>query len=303
MTDQLLKVNYEKYDEDIYIDNDDIYVNHTGDSVSSSLNFIHNTCELLFVEDGCAEYFVNGHRYVIQKNSVLIIGATQPHAANILRTPYIRYGLYYMPSFLATLPMIREYLDVYATTTPEQAGLLCDLPRQVFTHLCRLVEEIYFEVQISREDSREMINALTWQLALSLSRLLQLKKNEECHGDNYTAMLKIRTYIERHFAEDLSLARLSALFYSQPATICRSFNKCFGTTVGNYITLIRISNAVKMLEHSSMSITDIAHSVGYNNVNTFIRAFNRAMQVSPLQYRKRQVDYMKSRAHYTIQPN
>lgn len=295
-----LLVNYEKYDQDVFIDNDDVYVNHTGDSESTNQRFIHNTCELLFVEEGEAEYLINGARYLVAKNGILIIGANDVHSCQILKTPYVRYGLYFMPRYLATLPMIRGYMDVYRTPSLAQAEHLRGIPRQQFDELCEMVNRIWKEERSQTDDSKEMRNALTWEMTILLKRLLKTDRDLLQSSAMYSAMMDIRLYIDSHFSEDCSLNNLSRMFFLQPTTISRNFSHTFGETIGNYITLVRISNAVRLLEQGHESVTEIANRVGYNNVNTFIRAFAKMMQTSPLQYRKAQAEFRRQRSHYEL---
>ena len=56
---------------------------------------------------------------------------------------------------------------------------------------------------------------------------------------------------------------------------------------------MRITNAVRILDNSDVSITELAEMVGYENVNTFLRQFKEKMDVSPLQYRKRRQQAME----------
>ena len=296
-----LTVSYAKVNQDEFIDHDDVYVNHTGDWDCENARFIHNTCELLLVEEGEAEYEINGARYVVRPGSVLIIGATDIHNCRILKTPYVRFGLYFMPRYLASLPVIRDYLDVFATQSPEEAQRLMDLPGGEFEELCELAQRIFREEREKADDSMQMRGALTWELAILLRRRLKKKRDSSYSHDFFSTMLEVRSFIDTHFAEDCSLKRLSGEFFIQPATISRNFSHCFNTTVSNYIMLVRISAAARLLEQTGESVTEIANQVGYNNINTFIRAFTKVMQTSPLQYRKKHNEFRRRRTHFEIE--
>ena len=63
--------------------------------------------------------------------------------------------------------------------------------------------------------------------------------------------------------------------------------------MNRYINSVRITNAVRILDKSDISITELAEMVGYENVNTFLRQFKEKMDVSPLQYRKRRQQAME----------
>lgn len=66
-----------------------------------------------------------------------------------------------------------------------------------------------------------------------------------------------------------------------------------GENINRYINSVRITNAVRILDKSDISITELAEMVGYENVNTFLRQFKEKMDVSPLQYRKRRQQAME----------
>ena len=113
-------------------DKEDVCVSYSGDYEPETLNQVHNSCELLFVEEGEAEYQINDTVYHVEKNTVLIIGATDRHKFTFTTLPYIRYGLTLMPSFLLSLPIVSGYMNVYQTQTPENAAKLVNLEPSVF---------------------------------------------------------------------------------------------------------------------------------------------------------------------------
>ena len=59
------------------------------------------------------------------------------------------------------------------------------------------------------------------------------------------------------------------------------------SNINYYINSVRITNAVRILDTENISITELSERVGYDNVNTFLRQFKEKMDVSPLQYKKR----------------
>ena len=58
-------------------------------------------------------------------------------------------------------------------------------------------------------------------------------------------------------------------------------------TPTQYINQIRLGQAVQMLMHTDVSVTDIAMEVGFENISYFIRLFARTYQETPLQFRKK----------------
>lgn len=94
------------------------------------------------------------------------------------------------------------------------------------------------------------------------------------------------SYIDFHYAEDLTLSFFAKMFSLNKNYLSALFKKESGITLTEYIHQVRIRRAITMINLSPLSITTIASSCGYNDVNYFIRVFKREMGVSPKQYQK-----------------
>lgn len=68
---------------------------------------------------------------------------------------------------------------------------------------------------------------------------------------------------------------------------CRLFKKEVGITYINYLTDIKLSKAVELLDTSNMRINEISEVVGYNNFSYFSKAFKKKYKISPYQYRNK----------------
>lgn len=279
--------NYIKEELIKAIDTQDISISYSGDYRKSELSQGHNSCELLFVEEGEAEYFINDELYPVKKNSVLIIGATDRNRFRFKTVPYIRYGLTIMPSFLQSLPIINSYVNVYRTQSLKDAENLVDIEDDLFQRMIQILWKLREENQGKAEKKKDMIYALLLELTILLKRLLHIEQQDV--GSTYQTMNEIRDYIDFHYWEELSLNSLSKRFYLQPNTISKNFSKVFGKNINYYINSVRITNAVRILDtrEGNVNITELSQMVGYTNINTFHRQFRERMEVSLLQYKRR----------------
>lgn len=263
------------------IDTQNISVSYSGDFQKSELCQVHNSCEILFVEEGQAEYHINSEIYPVQKNTVLIIGATDRHRFKFNSLPYVRYGLTVMPAFMQSLPIINSYMNIY------QTRILTDIEEEMFQRMIRILWELREEVEGEAEIRTDMIYALLLEMTILLKRLLHVERQDM--GSTYTTMNEVRNYIDYHYWENLSLTNLSKKFYLQPNTISKNFSRVFGKNINHYINSVRITNAVRILDtcEGNVNITELSEMVGYGNINTFHRQFKEKMEISPLQYMKR----------------
>jgi AraC-like DNA-binding protein len=62
---------------------------------------------------------------------------------------------------------------------------------------------------------------------------------------------------------------------------CHSFKEVTGQTISDYINYIRISMAESKLDNTDLSITDIALSVGFDDINYFSRVYKKHKGISP----------------------
>lgn len=100
-------------------------------------------------------------------------------------------------------------------------------------------------------------------------------------------LMQIREYIDSHFADSISLDELSQHFFISKFHLSREYVKMFGITIGNDITLKRISKAKSLLRFTTKSIDAIGEECGFQNSGYFIKVFKRTEAMTPLEFRKK----------------
>lgn len=97
-------------------------------------------------------------------------------------------------------------------------------------------------------------------------------------------------YIDEHFSESLSLEDICRISMISRTYFCYLFKLITKQTFVEYLTERRISEAMRMLEHTGRSILDISESTGFNDVTHFSRTFKKQTGMSPSTYRKIQTN-------------
>lgn len=98
--------------------------------------------------------------------------------------------------------------------------------------------------------------------------------------------MKILCYIDNNYTKDISLQNIASDHGVSYYHLSRHFKELKGQNYVDYITKLRIEKAKILLQDPNVLIKDVALDVGYTNVNTFIRNFNKFTGVSPGQYQK-----------------
>ncbi len=110
-------------------------------------------------------------------------------------------------------------------------------------------------------------------------------------GDARKDMSYLKSYIRRHYSEDLSLRKLSQIASVTGNYLCAVFKEKEGESIGAYITRIRMEKAALLLViRPDVQVKDIAHSVGYRNLSYFDRVFRNRYGLPPREYREKYTD-------------
>lgn len=97
----------------------------------------------------------------------------------------------------------------------------------------------------------------------------------------------VREYIDTHYSENLKLDNLAKIFFINKYYLTRIFKEQYGTTINNYLTQVRITNAKKHLRFTDMTVEQIGAKCGYNDSNFFIRTFKHSEKMTPGKFRKK----------------
>lgn len=95
----------------------------------------------------------------------------------------------------------------------------------------------------------------------------------------------IITYIQDNYT-NVTLDDLSNKFHFSTPYCCKIIKEITGYNFTQFLQKIRLERAESLLINTNIPIADISNSVGYPNVEHFIRLFNKKNKISPSKYRK-----------------
>ena len=93
--------------------------------------------------------------------------------------------------------------------------------------------------------------------------------------------IDLEKYMEEHFMYNLPLERFAFLTGRSLTTFKSDFKKTFNNTPGKWLTEKRLNLAHHKLTAEKQKITDVYHSVGFENLSHFSYAFKKAFGYSP----------------------
>ena len=103
--------------------------------------------------------------------------------------------------------------------------------------------------------------------------------------DWITGIQNAINYIETHITEELDYEEIACQSFSSPFHFQRVFSILCGYTLGEYIRSRRLSLAGAELAASNEKVIDIALKYGYENPESFTKAFQKFHGITPSQAR------------------
>ncbi|EDS78019.1 transcriptional regulator [Clostridium novyi A str. 4552] len=121
------------------------------------------------------------------------------------------------------------------------------------------------------------------------------RKIQEENTENCTEEFKeVIEYIDNNFKNDITLKDVANCVNFSSSYLSKLFKKEMGINFNRYITKIRINKAKELLINSTISVNEIAFSVGYNEPNYFCKVFKKIVKMTPSEYRTKAKFYHKN---------
>ncbi len=138
---------------------------------------------------------------------------------------------------------------------------------------------------------------LSWQKIKVLELLLYLStlkidvKNRltEYQSEQIETIRTIHDYLIEHMEQKVTIEALSKQYLMNPTTLKAMFKSVYGTSIAAHMKEHRMEKAAKLLGVTSLSIAEIARSVGYDSQSRFTAAFKAYCGKLPRDYRNKQL--------------
>jgi len=108
-----------------------------------------------------------------------------------------------------------------------------------------------------------------------------------------------KQFIDRNYDKKVTLDDVAGQLCLSPKYFSRIFKEITGQGFNECRLSVKIAQACKLLKNSDYTVTEIADRLGYKNLESFIRIFDKMMKASPTEYRsKHQRKDLKKRPAY-----
>ncbi|MFW5808133.1 MAG: helix-turn-helix domain-containing protein [Spirochaetota bacterium] len=194
----------------------------------------------------------------------------------VIEDDFVRYYV-----FLIEQAFFERQLALFTDTIPRLEGA----DASPDPNLIHYTHDFICEYESDNAHTKEQLSLLAQRISYILSRSL--------HSGSRTAMERFNVYsvdraismIHQKFTGELSIQDIADSVHLSASHFSRIFKKVTGMSVPDYLKKVRLEKARRLLSRTSLSITEIAFSCGFNSSSYFTTSFTGHFGTNPSQYR------------------
>jgi len=246
---------------------------------------------VLCITDGKFEWTIEGQKYILYPNDVLVICPWQTlgHQAGTLEIGAFEW-LTVVPEVLEKETDLR--LGAWSNLLEGDqkiTGKLLAAHAPVVLPQFKLVHDIILKIdnEIERAEFafQTRVNQLIDELLVVIVRQLGQQQNQR--RDFPQVFQKLEQLLREDLEHPWTVEEMSAIVGLGSTAFTEKVKAFSGFSPLNYLINIRISEAIKLMKRTNKSLTDIALEMGFYSSQHFSTTFKKLTGYTPGQYRKK----------------
>ncbi len=229
-----------------------------------NLNFpshLHDSFELILIEDGKMEITVDKKSYILEKGECILIFPNQVHSITSSKSKDVLY--------IFSPKLIQAYYMKKVKLVPKNN---CFKPDEYLVKRLKSLEENSHVIELK---------GILYTLCSEFDKTAE-------YEDTYSGsdlLRKIFSFVNSNYSSDCTLESASHFLGYDYSYISRFFKKITGISYNSYVNICRLNHAAYLLKNSEMSVLECSIDCGYKSLRTFNRNFKEFYSLSPNEYR------------------
>ena len=147
------------------------------------------------------------------------------------------------------------------------------------------LEKAYFNTRVIERKQYDAVLRLLEVFAQHLSLASEQIATQQAHAEP-PMIERARHVIEERSGESLTLSEIARSVHASTFHFCKIFKRATGMTFTQYLSMVRIAKAKKLLSNPQARITEVAYEAGFASLTHFNRMFRRIAGQSPTDFRR-----------------
>lgn len=242
---------------------------------------IHDCYEIYYSVSGGKRFLIDNKYYEINAGDIFVINQYESHYLDQIDSMvHERIIISIHPDYLKQLSTPETNLDYCFSHRASHRIKLSKEQQQ------RFIYYIHKILSLSGFGSDILEQTTFTELLVMINSQFGAQCDLEESKDNYqynSQVADILEYINKNINNEITIKSLADNFYLSESYICRIFKAETGTTINKYLTARRISIAKSLLD-VGLSVTEVCEKSGFHDYSNFLKAFTKAVGISPKKY-------------------
>ena len=218
---------------------------------------------------------INGKTFTAKEGSLIIIPPNTPYEYYQLTDKELFYYWVHFTGSATTqiltklgfnnLPILRE--------TPKSSSQVTYQMTRIFN--CYIKNGFHRDVELAH-----FLDAM----------LIDIAKNASEPENKIQKLSTSINYINENYTKELNVPELAKMEFLSVSRYIALFKEVTGSSPYQYVISLRLNTACEMLRDSSLSVTQIAEVLGFQNCFFFSKLFKKHLKMSPTQYKKQSLN-------------
>lgn len=267
-------------------------VDEKGKAISK--NHFHNLMEIGICRWGTGEIILDKKRYPYKKGDVTVVPKNFPHATVNKRgeKSFWEY-IYIRPSVFLE--------KIYKGEVRKRKKVTEELEYRPFIKgqievpgLAAEINLIMDQLRMQEYEYRSCVKGLLFALIMEIVKINHLDNEKPKFGQKSSPQKeeiigKALEFIEENYTKDLRISDIAQASFVSETYLRRLFLECCAMSPMQYVKLVRIDAACKMIKNTDANINEIAYKAGFSNMATFINNFKLIVGYTPKQWKQKMI--------------
>lgn len=239
----------------------------------------HDYYVISVVDRGLQSFLCGGDRYVTPPDGLILLNPADAHTGE----PMGEQGFAYR----AIYPTV-AHMEVALAELTGRVGSAPRFkhPRSDDLQMAHALRQLHIALQQDTQEegaTLECESRLLWTLVELIRRYGNQAATPPSTGREDRAIQRACEYIQAHYTEGVSLAKLAAETHLSRYHLLRTFRDTVGMPPHAYQESLRIRHAQQLLAETK-PLVEVAHAVGYSSQAHFTQRFKQIIGVTPGKY-------------------
>ena len=237
----------------------------------------HTRFEIYYLLSGECRYFIGNRILQVKKNDIILIPRGVMHKTVYVSDMCERILLHFNGDYInpVIVPKFYRFFPNYIYTPSDE----------ILPHIHQTFLDIEKECTKQDEFSQELLKGSVTVLLTEIARSAHSGKEEKFEKTNMIIEDAVY-YMTVNFAENLTLESMARRAMVSESHFSRLFKNTTSLGFKEFLNMLRIREAQRLLLNTNESVCEIAFSCGFNDSNYFSTLFKSVHGVSPLGFRR-----------------